>query len=173
MPPATAGWQQRAGKPQPQIPFTNLSPDSFFSSLPTFDEKTTKLHLHAEKLTEILLHLNLGHFVGFFLCMCSFVLLYASPLMRQIQTTSEAPSPGLETEMDIKIIKTETSLHLNLEGFFFIYYFSFCFILFIYTYISFIYLFFIFILIFILFIFYFQSSLFLCNACSAYCRLVH
>jgi hypothetical protein len=57
----------------------------FFSfSLPIFDEKTTELHLHAEKLTETVLHLNLGHFVGFF-CVCSFVLLYASPLMRQLQ----------------------------------------------------------------------------------------
>jgi hypothetical protein len=27
-----------------------------FFSLPTFDEKTTELHLHAEKLTEIVLH---------------------------------------------------------------------------------------------------------------------
>jgi hypothetical protein len=38
-----------------------------FFSLPTFDEKTTELHLYADKLTEIILHLNLGHFVGFFL----------------------------------------------------------------------------------------------------------
>jgi hypothetical protein len=37
----------------------------FFFSLPTFDEKTTELHLHAEKLTETVLHLTLGHFVGF------------------------------------------------------------------------------------------------------------
>jgi hypothetical protein len=42
----------------------------FFFSLPTFDEKTTELHLHAEKLTETVLHLNLGHFVGFFRCFC-------------------------------------------------------------------------------------------------------
>jgi hypothetical protein len=33
------------------------------------------------------------------------------------RTTSEAPSPGLETETDTQIIKTETSLHLNLEVF--------------------------------------------------------
>jgi hypothetical protein len=38
-------------------PFAELSPDSFFS-LPTFDEKTTELHLHAEKLTETVLHLT-------------------------------------------------------------------------------------------------------------------
>jgi hypothetical protein len=57
-----------------------------FFSLPTFDEKTTELHLHAEKRTETVLHLNLGHFVGFFcVCVCSFVLLYVSPLMRQLQ----------------------------------------------------------------------------------------
>jgi hypothetical protein len=38
----------------------------FFFSLPTFDEKTTELHLHAEKCTGTVLHLNLGHFVDFF-----------------------------------------------------------------------------------------------------------
>jgi hypothetical protein len=35
--------------------------------LSSFDETTTELHLHAEKLTETVLHLNLGHFVVFFL----------------------------------------------------------------------------------------------------------
>jgi hypothetical protein len=48
----------------------------FFFSLPTFDEKTTKLHLHAEKLTETVLHLNLGHFVGFFLCAVLFYFMH-------------------------------------------------------------------------------------------------
>jgi hypothetical protein len=33
----------------------------FFLCLPTFHERTTKLHLQAEKLTETVLHLNLGH----------------------------------------------------------------------------------------------------------------
>jgi hypothetical protein len=56
----------------------------FFFSLPTFDKKTTKLHLHAEKLAETVLHFNLGHCVEFFFCVCSFVLLYASPLMKQL-----------------------------------------------------------------------------------------
>jgi hypothetical protein len=61
-----------------------------FFFLPTFDERTTELHLQAEKLTETVLHLNLGHLVGFFLfcfvlCVCSCVLLYASPLMTQLQ----------------------------------------------------------------------------------------
>jgi hypothetical protein len=41
----------------------------FFLFLTTFDERTTELHLHAEKLTETLLHLNLGQLVGF-LCVC-------------------------------------------------------------------------------------------------------
>jgi hypothetical protein len=64
---------------------------TFFFSLPTFDEKTTELHLHAEKLTETVLHLNLGHFVGFYVfcfVLCGFVrfcsILY-SPLIRQLQ----------------------------------------------------------------------------------------
>jgi hypothetical protein len=36
----------------------------FFSHcLPTFDERTTELHLQAEKLTKTVLHLNLGHLV--------------------------------------------------------------------------------------------------------------
>jgi hypothetical protein len=37
----------------------------FSFSLSTSDEKTTELHLHAEKLTETVLHLNLGYYVGF------------------------------------------------------------------------------------------------------------
>jgi hypothetical protein len=43
-----------------------MSPDAFFFFLPTFDETTTELYLHAEKLTYTVLHLNLGHFVVFF-----------------------------------------------------------------------------------------------------------
>jgi hypothetical protein len=42
----------------------------FFFSLSTFDEKTTELHLHAEKLTETILHLNLGNLVGLFFLFC-------------------------------------------------------------------------------------------------------
>jgi hypothetical protein len=144
----------------------------FFFSLPTSDEKTIKLHLHAEKLTETVLHLNLGHLVGFFFVWVCVVLFYfMCPLWwDNYTTTSEAPSPGLDTEMDTKIIKTETSLHLNLEVFFF--YFSFCFILFI------IYIDFFHILIFYfysyLYSFYFLFSILcLSNACSAFCRLVH
>jgi hypothetical protein len=50
----------------------------FFTFLPTFDEKTTELHLHAKKLTETVLHLTLGHLVGFsFLCILFYFL---SPL---------------------------------------------------------------------------------------------
>jgi hypothetical protein len=58
----------------------------FFFSLPTFDEKTTELHLHAEKLTETIAF-ELGTLGGlFFVCVCAvFVLLYVSPLVRQLQ----------------------------------------------------------------------------------------
>jgi hypothetical protein len=58
-----------------------------FFFLSPFDETTTELHLHAEKLTETVLHLNLGHFVGFFFLfvLCGFVFFNFSPLMRQLQ----------------------------------------------------------------------------------------
>jgi hypothetical protein len=54
----------------------------FFFSLPTFDEKTTKLHLHAEKLTETVLHLNLGHFLGLFcfVFVCAVLFYFIFPL---------------------------------------------------------------------------------------------
>jgi hypothetical protein len=63
--------------------------------LPTFDEKTTKLHLHAEKLTETVLDLNLGHFVVFF---CFVLFSFFHLWLDNSRTTSETPSPGLETE---------------------------------------------------------------------------
>jgi hypothetical protein len=37
-----------------------------FLFIPISDERITELHLHAEKLTETVLHLNLGHLVEFF-----------------------------------------------------------------------------------------------------------
>jgi hypothetical protein len=53
----------------------------FFFSLPTFDEKTTELHLHAEKLTETVLHLNLEHFLGFcFVLFCVVLFYFIFPL---------------------------------------------------------------------------------------------
>jgi hypothetical protein len=48
----------------------------FFFSLPTFDKKTTELHLHVEKLTETVLHLNLGHFVCVCVCVCVCAVLF-------------------------------------------------------------------------------------------------
>jgi hypothetical protein len=39
---------------------------TLFFSLSSFDETTTELHLHAEKLIETVLYLNLGHFVAVF-----------------------------------------------------------------------------------------------------------
>jgi hypothetical protein len=59
----------------------------FFSSLPTLDEKTTELHLHAEKLNETVLHLNLGHFVGFLFLF--FVQFCSTLCVRFDETTTE------------------------------------------------------------------------------------
>jgi hypothetical protein len=58
----------------------------FFFSLPTFDEKTTELHLHAEKRTETVLHLNLGHFVVLFFCFVWFCCILFFPFD---ETTTE------------------------------------------------------------------------------------
>jgi hypothetical protein len=57
-----AGRQATAADSHSQNCLQSLS----FFFLSPFDETTTKLHLHAEKLTETVLHLNLGHFVIFF-----------------------------------------------------------------------------------------------------------
>jgi hypothetical protein len=136
----------------------------FFFSLPTFDEKTTKLHLHAEKLTETVLHLNLGHFVGFFwvFLFCAVLFYFILPLWwDNYRTTSEAPSPGLESEgWTSKLLRLK--LHCIWTWRFFYIFFFFHLLIF-----------FIFILVFILFIFYFQSFLCLSNAFSAYIWLVH
>jgi hypothetical protein len=51
----------------------------FLFSLPTFDETTSELCLHAENLTETVLHLNLGHFVGFVL-VCAVLVYFIFPL---------------------------------------------------------------------------------------------
>jgi hypothetical protein len=124
--PATAGWQQQGGKPQLQIPFSELSPDFFFLCLPTFDERTTKLHPQAEKLTETVLHLNLGHLVGFFFCacVCRFVLLYLSPLTRQLQNNIWGTISGLETETDTQIINWNF-IAFELGGFLVFWFFGF------------------------------------------------
>jgi hypothetical protein len=53
---------------------------TLFFSLPTFDEKTSEIHLHAEKLTETVLHLNLGHVVGFFSFSCAVLFCFMHPL---------------------------------------------------------------------------------------------
>jgi hypothetical protein len=90
--------------------------------------------------------------VFFVFCFHAVLFYFMHPLWwNNYRTTSEAPSPWLETEMDTKIVKTKTSLHLNLEVFvlvllllFFIFYFSFCFIFFIYILLSFTYFLFLF-----------------------------
>jgi hypothetical protein len=74
-----AGRQATAADSHSQNCLQNL----FFFSLPTFEEKTTELHLHAEKLTETVLHLNLGHFVGFFFpffFVCAVLFYFMHPL---------------------------------------------------------------------------------------------
>jgi hypothetical protein len=62
-----AGRQATASDSHSQICLQSLFFVCLFLSF--FDETTTELHLHAEKLTETVLHSNLGHFVGFFVCL--------------------------------------------------------------------------------------------------------
>jgi hypothetical protein len=109
--------------------------------------------MHAEKLTETVLHLNLGHFVGLFLLFLFFVFFLCYPFDKT--TTEQHLRHHLQDwrlKDKTKIIKTETSLHLNLEGFFlFFLFYILCYFI-IYTYIfSFLYLFFIFLSLFFLF----------------------
>jgi hypothetical protein len=82
-----AGRQAIAADSHSQTCLQNL----FFFSLPTFDETKTELHLHAEKLTETVLHLNLGHFVGFFLfCFVWFCFILVFPVFFPYdETTTE------------------------------------------------------------------------------------
>jgi hypothetical protein len=120
-PPATAGWWQRAGRPQLQI-FTELSPDSFFClSLPLMRKQPNYICMlkNLLKLYCIWIWDTLWGFVLFCFVLCGFVLFYSSPLVRQLQnnisgTISRIGGWGMNT----KIIKNETSLHLNLEIFF-------------------------------------------------------
>jgi hypothetical protein len=102
--------------------------------------------MYAEKLTETVLHLNLGHFVRVFL-LCVVFFCFFPLWWDNNRTTSETPSPGLEAEG-----RTPKWLRLKLSC---IWTWRFSFHLFIF------------------FMFYFQSSLCLSNACSAYCWLVH
>jgi hypothetical protein len=154
-----------ARQSQPQIPVTELSPDFFFFFLPTSDEKTTELHVHAKNLLKLYCIWTWDTWWGFVFCFlffwgffCAVFLYFMRPLWwDNYRTTSEPPSPGLKTETDNKIIKTETSLHLNMDSFLFIYffitYFAFCFILFLYISLSFTYFSFLFLSLFFLFFF--------------------
>jgi hypothetical protein len=135
MPPATAGWQQWAGRPQPQMAIHRPVSRLFSLSLPLM-RKQPNYTCMLKNLLKLFCIWTWDTLWVFCFVLCSFVLFYFSPLMRQLQnniwdTISRTGGWGTNT----KIIKTETSLHLNLEIFNFF----------------FIYLFFIFILIFFLF----------------------
>jgi hypothetical protein len=105
-PPATSGWQQ-----QITIHRTVSRLFFFLFALPTFGETTTELCLHGEKLSETVLHLNLRHFVGFFVCLfvlCGFGLFYFSPLMRQVQNNIWGTIPrigvwGMNTKIPFEL----------------------------------------------------------------------
>jgi hypothetical protein len=115
-PPAKAGWQQRAGKPQPQITIhRTVSRLFFFPSLPLMRQQ-----LNDTCMLKNLLKLYCIWTWDTLWCFFSFVLFWVflvfSSLMRQWQndfsdTISRIGGWGTKT----KIIKTETLLHLNLE----------------------------------------------------------
>jgi hypothetical protein len=81
---------------------------------------------------------ELGTLCGYFVCVCvcSYVLLYVSPLMRQLQNSIWGIISRIQCwGKDTKIIQTETSLHLNLEVvFYFLFFILFYFILFLYIF---------------------------------------
>jgi hypothetical protein len=76
--------------------------------------KKTELHLHAGKLTETVLHLNLGHFVVFWFF--SFLGFFPfDETMTELLLRHHLQDWRLRTNTKIM---TETLLHLNLEIFF-------------------------------------------------------
>jgi hypothetical protein len=98
----------------------------FFSFSPYLSWENNRITPASGKTYWNCIAFELGTLDGFFLCVCVCVCVVLFYFMRPLwwdnyKTTSEAPSPGLETETDIQVIKTEISLHLNLEGFFFLF----------------------------------------------------
>jgi hypothetical protein len=176
MPPATAGWQQWAGKRQPQIAIHRTVSRLFFFFLSPYlwwENNQTTPACWKTYWNYIAFELRTVCRV-FLFCFVFCVLFYFMCLLwwDNYRTTSEAPSPGLEAETDTKIIKTETSLHLNLEGFFnFLFFILFYFILFIYFFLSFTYFLFLFLSLF--FLFFIFNPLSVSNTFSAYGWLVH
>jgi hypothetical protein len=175
MPPATAGSQQWAGKPQPQIAIHRpVSRLFFFLSPYLWWENNWTTHA-CWKTYWNCIAFELRTLGGLFLCVCAVLFHFMSPLWwDNYRTTSEAPSPGLQAEgWTPKLLRLKFHCIWTWRLLFFIFHFLFCFILFfIHFFLSFTY-FLIFILIFTLFIFYFQSSFCLSNAFSAYGWLVH
>jgi hypothetical protein len=146
----------------------------FFFSLPTFDEKTIKLHLLAEKLTETVLHLNLGHFVGFVFFGVQFCSTLCIPFDET--TTEQHLRHYLQ---DRRLRRTPKFLRLKLHCiwtwrvfFYFLFFILFHFILFLYIYFFHLLIFYFYSYLYS-FSFKFQSSLCLSNAVSAYGWLVH
>jgi hypothetical protein len=119
----------------------------------------TELYLHTKKLTETVLHLNLGHFVVVVVFFLFYFWLFAVPFYfifplwwDNYRTTTEAPSPGLEAEgwtselLRLKLYCIWTWRFFHFYVIYFLFYFIY------------LYFFHLLIFIFILFIFYFQSS---------------
>jgi hypothetical protein len=150
MPPATAGWQQRADKPQPQIAIHRTVSRPFFSLSPYLwweNNHTTPACWKTYWNGIAFEHGTLCRF---------FFFIYVTPLMRQLQNNiwgTISRIGGWRT--NTKIINTETSLHLNLDFFFLFYYYFLFSSIFFFIYIHFFFplILFIFILMFILFIF--------------------
>jgi hypothetical protein len=92
-PPATVGWQQQAGKPQPQTAIhRTVSPYLWWEN-----NRTTPA---CWKTYWNRIAFELGTLCGFFLVLfCAVLFYFIFPLWRDnYRTTSEAPSPGLEAE---------------------------------------------------------------------------
>jgi hypothetical protein len=89
---------------------------TLFFFLFSFDETTTELQPHAKRLTETVLHLNLGYFVVFYFFVC--FVFFPFDEMAELLLRNYLQNWRLGTNS--KIIKTDTLLHWNLGIFFLI-----------------------------------------------------
>jgi hypothetical protein len=116
MPPATAGWQQRAGKPQPQIAIHRPVSRLFFFFLSLYlwwENNWTTPGCWKTYWNCIAMELGTLGGLFFFVHFCSTLCLpFDETTTEQIWVTiSRIGGWGTNT----KIIKTEISLHLNME----------------------------------------------------------